>query len=91
MTGCTSWRQSHSWDAVLNRSKYNILARTELIQLCKFVCKISTQNININLCCELPFSHLLRDTWAKAVMLFYSYIKRLYSYTIEHKTKTTRY
>ena len=35
-------------DAVLNRSKYNILAGNQLIQLDKFVCTIPTQNSNIN-------------------------------------------
>ena len=37
---------------------------------------ITTQNISINLCCKPAFSRLLRHTWVKAVMLFYSYITR---------------
>ena len=68
MTGCHSWRQPHAWDAVSNSSKYNILAGTQLIRLYKFVCTISTQNSNINLHCELPFSRLSRLTWAMAVI-----------------------
>ena len=76
MTGCPSWREPHTWDAVSNRSKYNIMAVTQIIQLHKFMCIISTQNSNINLRCELPFSCPLRQAWVKAVMLFYPYIKR---------------
>ena len=37
--------------------KYNILARTRLIQLYTFVCTIPIQNSNINLGCKPPFSH----------------------------------
>ena len=36
----------HAWDAVSNSSKYCIMSGTQLIQLYKFVCTISTQNIN---------------------------------------------
>ena len=74
MTGCPSWPQPHTWDAISNSSKYSILAGTQLIQLYKCVCKISTQNSNIHLRCKPPFSRLLRHTWVKAVMQFYSYI-----------------
>ena len=74
--GCPSWRQPHAWDAMSNSSNYNILAGPQPIQLYKFVCTIPTQNNNINLCSKPPFSRLLRHTWVKAVMLFYSYITR---------------
>ena len=47
MTGCTSLRHPHAWDAVSNNSKYYILAGPQLIQLYKFVCTIATQNSNI--------------------------------------------
>ena len=40
----------------------------ELIQLYKIVCTIPTQNINISLHSNPPFSRLLRHTWLKAVM-----------------------
>ena len=46
------------------------------IQLYKCVCTILIQNRNINLHCKPPFSRLLRHTWEKEVMLFYSYIIR---------------
>ena len=54
MTRCHFWRQPHAWDAVSNRSKYYILAGNQLIQLYKGVCRISTQNNNINLRCKPP-------------------------------------
>ena len=76
MTGCPSWRQPQEWDAVSNNSKHLILAKTQLIQLYIFACTISTQNSNIYLHYKPPFSRLLRHTWVKAVMLFYSYITR---------------
>ena len=76
-TGCPSRRKPHAWDALSNRSKYCILSETHLKQLYKFVCTIPTQNSNLNLCSKPPFSRLLRHTWVKAVMLFYSYITSL--------------
>ena len=56
----------------------NITFWPELIQLYIFVCRIPTQDNNINLHYKLPFSHILRHTWVKAMMLFYSYITRYY-------------
>ena len=47
-TGCSSCHSPHAWDAVSNSSKYYIMSGTQLIQLYKFVCKIPTQNSNIN-------------------------------------------
>ena len=68
-TTCRLYRlEAHAWDAVLNSSKYYILARIQIIQLYKFVCTIPTQNIKINLHSKLPFSRLFRHTWVKAVM-----------------------
>ena len=60
MTECPSWRQPHAWNAISNSFKYNILDRTQLIQLYKFVCTIPTQNSNINLHHKQLFSRLLR-------------------------------
>ena len=51
--------QPHTWDAISNIYKYNILVGTQLIQLYKFVCTISTQNSNINILSKPPFSCLL--------------------------------
>ena len=73
LPGVTYMRGMH---AASNSSKYNILAGIQLIQLYKFVCTIPTQTSNINFRCKPPFSRLLRHTWVKAVMLFYSYITR---------------
>ena len=67
---CPSWHRAHALDAILNRSKYYILAGTQLIQFYKFMYIIPTQNSNINLHSKPPFSHVLRHTWVKAVMQF---------------------
>ena len=48
MSRCSSCRKRHVWDAVSNSSKYNIFVGTQLIQLYKFVCIITKQNINTN-------------------------------------------
>ena len=46
--------------------------RRRASQLYKFMCTIPRQNRNINECWKPPFSHLLRHTRVKAVILFYS-------------------
>ena len=45
------------------------------IQLYKFVCTISTQNINLH--SKLSVSSLLQHTWVKAIM-------QLYAHTTKH-------
>ena len=65
----------HAWEAISNSSKHKILTGTLLIHY-KFACTIPTQNININIRSKPSFSRVLRHTWLKAVMLFYSYITR---------------
>ena len=56
---------------------------SEFIHVCdyigqnKFVCTIPTQNSNIKLHSKPPFSRLLRHTWVKEVMQFYSYFTLL--------------
>ena len=54
---CPSWCQPHAWDALSNRPKHYILGGSQLIQLYKFVCRIPTQNININLHSKSSFSY----------------------------------